>query len=125
VHRLSILAWAVLALGGARAATAQRSGEVCRYTPELAEAMYQAYPAADADGDGVLSRDEACDYQAELRKRAPAAPADATDARSTLDDASLLAEPLCCNCDESEGRSGPLTSSEDVSCTREEEGVTP
>nr|MDQ3370960.1 hypothetical protein [Myxococcota bacterium] len=124
VHRLSILAWAVLALGGARTATAQPAGEICQYTPALATAMYQAYPDADADGDGVLSRDEACEYQAELRKRAPASAPDASHAVATLDHASLLAEPLCCNCGESAGRSGPLTSSEDVSCTRVEEGVT-
>ena len=45
-------------------------GEVCHYTPELAEALYSAYPEADLDGDGVLSRDEACELQAELRRDA-------------------------------------------------------
>ena len=110
VHKLALVAWAVLALGGARSATAQHKREVCVYTPEIAEALHQAYPEADTDQDGVLSHDEACLFQAELRKR----PAEevSTSGRQTP----MLSEPLCCNCGESEGLSTPLTTSADLSC---------
>ena len=106
-HKLAIAAWAVLALGGARSANAQTKREVCIYTPEIAEAIRQAYPQADADRDGVLSHDEACLFQAELKNQ--------PQATSTP---IVLAEPLCCNCTESEGLSSPLTSPVD-SCLAE------
>ena len=110
VHKLALVAWAVLALGGARSATAQHKREVCVYTPEIAEALHQAYPEADTDQDGVLSHDEACLFQAELRKR-PAEEVSTSDHPTPM-----LSEPLCCNCGESEGLSTPLTTSADLSC---------
>ncbi|MBA3393698.1 MAG: hypothetical protein H0T89_13700, partial [Deltaproteobacteria bacterium] len=120
VHRLALVAWALVALGGARTAVAEGKPPICVYTPALAEAIRQAYPDADADGDGVLSRDEACDYQAELRRHAPEpAPALQLDEARTP----LLEEPLCCNCGDSAGLSGPLPSSTEASCLRDEEGV--
>jgi beta-lactamase regulating signal transducer with metallopeptidase domain len=107
VHKLALLAWVVLALGGARRASAHAPREVCVYTPQIAEALREAYPEADADHDGVVSHTEACEFQAVQRKHPAAA-------------SPILAEPLCCNCGESEGLSSPLTT--DASC-RSEEGV--
>ena len=97
-HTLGLVVWIALALGGARTATARGQRNVCRYTPQIAEALYQAYPQADLDGDGALSRDEACEFQLELRQTA--APADQV---------SLLDEPLCCNCDPGDGQIPPAT----------------
>ncbi len=117
VHRLALVAWVALALGGARTATARGQGEVCVYTPALAEMLIEAHPAADQDGDGTISRDEACDFQAELRKRVADEPR-----VSEMDPASteLLAEPLCCNCDVSLGRSAPPAASSEPRCFRDE-----
>lgn len=106
-HKLALAAWAVLVLGGARSTAAAHKREVCVYTPEVAEALRQAYPEADADRDGVLSHDEACLFQAELRRRPP---------EQVSTELPVLAEPLCCNCGESGGPSSPLTSSTDASC---------
>jgi beta-lactamase regulating signal transducer with metallopeptidase domain len=113
VHRLALLGWIALALGGARTATAREpEAIVCTYSPELAEALAAAHPEADVDGDGRLSRDEACDFQAEVRKSFPVS----TRLEPT---AGLLAEPLCCNCDAAEGLSAPAPLSE-ASCQRDE-----
>jgi len=68
LHRVVICGWAVLALGGARSATARGRVDVCTYTSAMASALYDRFPDADADGDGMLSHDEACDLQAELRR---------------------------------------------------------
>lgn len=97
VGKACIVVWAVVALGGARTASARGEKNVCVFTPQLAEALREAHPEADLDGDGMLSKDEACEFQAEVRRRA--------DQVSTLDEAQepemdrLLDEPLCCNCD--------------------------
>jgi hypothetical protein len=103
LHGAALIAWIALALGGARTAAARGEHTACRYTPELAEALRQVHPEADLDGDGVLSRGEACAFQAELRRRVEAP--DASDLVSRpetreldLFDASLLSSPLCCNC---------------------------
>jgi beta-lactamase regulating signal transducer with metallopeptidase domain len=113
-HRLGLVAWAAMALGGARSAAA-RDPQACRYTPALAEALRAAHPEADLDGDGVLSRDEACEFQAELRRRVEAS--DGGERVSRLDplDEDLLTEPLCCNCDRGGENSAPwLEPSSDV-----------
>lgn len=95
IHRLAILAWAALALGGARSAEARDGVNACEYTAEIAGAMLRSYPEADTDGDGLLSREEACDYQAALRRRQELEP-----------NTTPMAEtPLCCNCDPAEGPS--------------------
>jgi len=116
VHRLALIAWIAVALGGARTSEARgvKPG-VCIYTPELAEALRLAHPEADLDGDGVLSHDEACDFQAEVARRVVD-----SEQVSTLDDATavLLSEPLCCNCDAAEGLSRPATLM-DASCQSE------
>lgn len=98
----------LLALGGARTADAKAKVEVCRYTPEIAEALYSAYPQADLDGDGILSREEACDLQAELRREVELSSTRSPEAEAQL---SLLSEPLCCNCDGPEVYSSPETAS--------------
>ncbi|HEY6178011.1 MAG TPA: hypothetical protein VIX73_26330, partial [Kofleriaceae bacterium] len=108
LHAAALIAWIAIALGGARTAAA-RGDHVCKYTPELAEALRQAHPEADLDGDGVLSRGEACAFQAELRKRVEA-PDRSDDPESTelqRFDASLLREPLCCNCSSGAEDSAP------------------
>lgn len=68
---LALVPWTALALGGARPASAAAPGptEICVYTPEMAESLLAAFPEADGDGDGELSRVEACDLQAELRRQ--------------------------------------------------------
>lgn len=108
-HRLALIAWIAVALGGARTAGARGDHPACRYTPALAEALLLAHPEADLDGDGVLSRDEACEFQAELRRRTQVP--EGADLVSRLPigglDESLLTEPLCCNCDRGAGDSAP------------------
>ncbi|HEY4241253.1 MAG TPA: M56 family metallopeptidase [Kofleriaceae bacterium] len=94
VHALALLAWIGVALGGARSAHAAKSGAVCRYSPQLAEALFAAHPEADLDGDGVLSVDEACELQAELQRLA----ADSEQVSRLPDaDETLLENPLSCN----------------------------
>jgi beta-lactamase regulating signal transducer with metallopeptidase domain len=69
VPGLAVLAgWTVLALGGASRAEAPaaRSPSDCAFTPAIAASILAAYPHADADGDGTLTRAEACDFQLEL-----------------------------------------------------------
>lgn len=112
LHGLVLAAWIAIALGGARTAAARGDHTICRYTPALAEAVRHAHPEADLDGDGVLSRDEACAFQAELRRRVELpAMADLVSRpdRPALDqlDASLLRQPLCCSGDRGAEDSAP------------------
>jgi beta-lactamase regulating signal transducer with metallopeptidase domain len=119
LHRAALLAWVGVALGGARSASARGHENVCVYTPEIAEALRQAYPDADLDGDGVLSREEACDFQAAMRKRA-------TDGALVSEGeitAERLVEPLCCNCETNSGLSTASPGPSGASCSRVEEGV--
>jgi beta-lactamase regulating signal transducer with metallopeptidase domain len=110
VHKLALAAWAVLALGGARSASAHARA-ACTYSPRLAQALYVSYPEYDLDGDGTLSRDEACDLQAELRtlKVELSSPLDP-------DSETLLSEPLCCKWDQGGAYS---TLEENASCLNE------
>ena len=117
-HRLALAAWIAVALGGARSAAAHGT-VICKYTPQLAEALYQSHPEADLDGDGTLSRDEACALQADLRRRA-AELASKLDPESEAELETLLSEPLCCNCDRAEANSPP----DNGSC-HQVEGVDP
>ena len=104
-HALVLLAFAVVSLGGARSAAAH-GRPACMYSPQMAQALYVSHPEADLDGDGTLSRDEACGLQAELRrqKEVLASPLD-PEAET------LLSEPLCCNCDEGGAYSTPANAS--------------
>ncbi|MGE0397543.1 MAG: M56 family metallopeptidase [Kofleriaceae bacterium] len=127
VHWLALGAWAAVALGGARSATAHASDETCRYTPELANALYVAHPEADRDRDGYLSKDEACVFQFEfVRARAHGAQLPPSQQVSTLSDEAqqqldqLLSEPLCCNCGPSDGMTPAAAGSVDTSCQRAE-----
>ncbi len=110
--RVLLAILALVALGGARSAAARGEKSPCVYTPRLAEALRQAYPEADLDGDGVLSRDEACDLQAALRR----APTTATPEPARL--ASFRDEPLGCNYDQSN-----LIPTEPPVCPEGPEGV--
>jgi beta-lactamase regulating signal transducer with metallopeptidase domain len=111
LHGVALLAWIAVALGGARAASARGDRTTCLYTPAFAEALRQAHPEADRDGDGVLSRDEACAFQAELRHRVEQPGADLVSRpdKPALDafDETLLTQPLCCNCDRPAEDSAP------------------
>jgi len=104
-YRLVLAAWFVVAIGGARRAEARRAGPVCDYTTQMAEALFAAYPEADLDGDGRLSREEACGLQAALQS----APGEATRTEPVLE--TFLTEPLCCNCDEGGAYSTPANAS--------------
>jgi hypothetical protein len=87
--------------------------------------LRQVHPEADLDGDGVLSRGEACAFQAELRRRADAPEASDLVSRPEsreLDrfDASLLSSPLCCNCGsgaEDSARGAPWIEQRSDACT--------
>ncbi len=111
LHKAALLGWTLVALGGARSADARGEVEVCEYTPQIAESLRQAHPEADLDGDGYLSKHEACELQAEARRRAEA---DGTDQVLAVVD-----EPLCCNCDPGDGLI-PSSGSLDTSCQRSE-----
>jgi beta-lactamase regulating signal transducer with metallopeptidase domain len=106
VHRVAIAGWAALALGGARTASAASEPDVCHYTSQIAEALYLAFPQADRDGDGQLSRDEACELQADLRREPEVRTARITP-ENEAHAQTLLAEPLCCNCGGAEVYSSP------------------
>jgi hypothetical protein len=116
LHRLVIAGFAVLALGGARRSAADRRAESCQYTPKMAEALFIAFPTADVDGDGTLSRDEACDLQAELRR----VPDEERLSRLTPEDEAklqtLLTEPLYCG-------APPGAASLEVPSCQKDEGV--
>jgi beta-lactamase regulating signal transducer with metallopeptidase domain len=117
VHKLALAAWITLALGGARRAEAHSEKTVCKYTPQLAATLYASHPEADIDGDGALSRTEACELQAYLREHQTEL-ASHLDVEAEAQLQTLLSEPLCCNCDPA----GAYSTAEDVSC-RSVEGV--
>jgi beta-lactamase regulating signal transducer with metallopeptidase domain len=121
VHWFALALWTVIALGGERTAEARGEPVVCRYTLQLAEALRLAHPEADRDGDGVLTRDEACDLQAELRRRADTPERIELVSRLELIDESLLTEPLCCNCDAGGENSAPWGERSDA--CQSDEGV--
>jgi len=109
-QRAALAGWIIVALGGARTASAHPERTVCRYTPELAQALYMSHPEADLDGDGQLSRDEACSLQAELRRLGPQPLlASRLDPVSEAELETWLEEPLCCNCETPEANSGTCT----------------
>lgn len=69
------------------------AADECIYTPAFAQSLLASYPEADADSDGVLSKLEACDWQAGWRK----------DGRGPLEPSGRVAamlgpEALCCDC---------------------------
>ena len=104
--------WIVIGLGGARSEAARTPAAVCVFSTEVATTLLAAHPDADRDGDGTLSRSEACDLQAELRKLVGDEPiAESVDESSlSAEDVAVraaLAEPICCNCQGGEGMSSP------------------
>lgn len=120
VHKLALLGWIALSLGGARAAGAHGDRTTCKYTPQLAAALYQAHPEADRDGDGSLSRDEACEFQAELRRKVDERHDPELVSRLPELDENLLSEPLCCNCDHAAENSAPWIEAGPAACTEKE-----
>jgi beta-lactamase regulating signal transducer with metallopeptidase domain len=109
-QRTLIAGFAVVALGGARTASAHPEKTACHYTIELAQALYASYPEADLDGDGQLSRDEACGLQAELRRQgADVQLSSRLDPASEAELQTWLEEPLCCNCETPEANSATCT----------------
>jgi beta-lactamase regulating signal transducer with metallopeptidase domain len=95
LHWVALVGWVAISLGGARSAAARGQAEVCHYTPKLAELLYASYPQADTDGDGQLSKAEACDLQAEVRRAVSEHPKVSELSEPAVSE--LLAEPLCCN----------------------------
>ena len=110
IQRVVLAAFVAMSLGGARTASARSEQPTCQYTPALGQALFQSYPEADLDGDGTLSRDEACELQAELRKHADVL-ASTLDPESEAELETLLSEPLCCNCERAEAYSSPESAS--------------
>jgi beta-lactamase regulating signal transducer with metallopeptidase domain len=114
--------WIALGLGGARTAEARGAAPVCVFTTAVATTLLAAHPEADLDGDGTLSRAEACELQAELRRKvddgevvlSSVPTADAVDDFTlSAEDAAVraaLAEPICCNCGAQEGTSSAAAS---------------
>ncbi|HEU5056083.1 MAG TPA: M56 family metallopeptidase [Kofleriaceae bacterium] len=67
----AVAGWAALCLagaGGVAAAEVDASLE-CSIEPDLIAQILASHPDADADRDGVLSRDEACAHQRRMRQR--------------------------------------------------------
>ena len=104
---LVVGAWALIGLTGAASSASPHAPErpVCRFTPEVASSIMAAFPEAELDGDGALSRDEVCDFQLELRRRhgdeALASLPDDLGRELSADGAlasALASEDLCCNC---------------------------
>jgi beta-lactamase regulating signal transducer with metallopeptidase domain len=120
VHRLGLVLWILLALGGARSASARGERVACRYTPSFAAALRQAHPEADLDGDGVLTRDEACEFQAELRRRVDGPTGGEQVSRLDELDEEVLTEPLCCNCDRGAEDSAPWIEKRSDACPSDE-----
>jgi len=67
----ALAAWAVLCLAGAgRVARAEPDASFqCSIEPDLIAQILASNPDADADGDGLLSQDEACAHQRRMRQR--------------------------------------------------------
>jgi hypothetical protein len=94
----------VIALGGAASAEARAAAAPvsCQFTPELAAEILLAHPEADSDGDGELTRAEACDFQLEWERLA----AD-PDAVSLPDESPLLGDALRLQCGSNGDTSSP------------------
>jgi beta-lactamase regulating signal transducer with metallopeptidase domain len=103
---LAVAGFAALGLTGAATAApaAKPRPKVCIFTPEVATSIMTSFPEADSDGDGTLSKNEVCEFQAVMRRRVvedslALAPLDAEVLASVLDEGSPLAsDDLCCNC---------------------------
>ena len=68
---LLMAGYAVISLGSATGASERIATSIddCAIEPGLAEYILVAYPEADADGDGELSRDEVCAQKKRLEER--------------------------------------------------------
>jgi beta-lactamase regulating signal transducer with metallopeptidase domain len=114
LQRVVLAAFVAMSLGGARTASARGEQPTCHYTPQLGQALFLSYPEADLDGDGTLTRDEACELQAELRKHADELASGLVpglSSESEVELETLLSEPLCCNCERAEAYSSPESAS--------------
>jgi beta-lactamase regulating signal transducer with metallopeptidase domain len=91
-------AFALLGLTGAApaSATSARASKVCLFTPQVASSIMASFPQADLDGDGLLSRTEACEFQQGLRRRLVEDPIN-TALTSTAETEVLASEQLCCD----------------------------
>src|SRR5205085_7687791 len=89
-------AFAILGLTGAApaSATSARATKVCLFTPQVASSIMASFPQADLDGDGLLSRTEACEFQQGLRRRLMEDPIN-TALTSTAETEVLASEQLC------------------------------
>ena len=90
-------AFALLGLTGAAPARARTAhAKVCLFTPQVASSIMASFPEADLDGDGLLSRTEACEFQQGLRRRMAEDPIN-TALTSTAETEVLASEQLCCD----------------------------
>ncbi|MCE9576464.1 MAG: M56 family metallopeptidase, partial [Deltaproteobacteria bacterium] len=128
---IALTVWTALALGGATAVGGTAAeARVCVFSPSVAAQLLASHPEADLDGDGVLTRDEACDFQQTVKRRlvddaiAIGAPtAEGEGAQAAIDSAARAerlaasfpdvtsaaeAGQLCCNCVDAEGTSPRL-----------------
>jgi len=99
-----VAGWALIALGGASSAEARAAAApaACTFSPELAAEILSFHPEADTDGDGELTRAEACDFQLEWEKLA----ADPTLV-SLPDESPLLGDALRLQCGSNGDTSSP------------------
>lgn len=118
LHALVLAAFSIVSLGGARSAAAH-GHPTCSYSAQLGQALYVSHPEADLDGDGTLSRTEACELQAELRRYESELSSRPERVVLDAETEALLSEPLCCNCQEGGAYSTPATA------TCQNEGVNP
>lgn len=79
-----VMVWALLSLSTTRGAQAQEVAPECEIAPDLLARLLTHYPEADMDGDGVLTREEACAHQRRLQ-RLVGTDADAAEAGSATD----------------------------------------
>lgn len=87
-----VMVWALLSLGTTRGAQAQEVAPECEIAPDLLARLLTHYPEADMDGDGVLTREEACAHQRRLQ-RLVGTDADATGAGADDADDARWPEP--------------------------------
>jgi hypothetical protein len=93
-------AFGVIGLAGAQPPSViEAAAEPCIYDRDAGASILAAYPHADRDGDGQLTRDEACDFQAELSAK------NGTPSETLAFAGDGTSEPICCNCQGSGGTS--------------------
>lgn len=76
-----VLLWALLSLGSTRGARAAGHAPECVITADMVAHLFQRFPEADRDGDGVLTAEEACAHWERIQRVL-----DNSDAGGVVDD---------------------------------------